>query len=98
MVLRVNWGWVGVAVRVGDLNVWVAPLEIARVLPGKRNRWLKLAQHHRPLFDRAIELLGLEFFEDLLSGYGDFDSPLWNILEEYRNGKSDLKSAPEVPY
>lgn len=29
-------------------------LEIARVLPGKRTRWLKLAQHDRPLFDRTL--------------------------------------------
>jgi hypothetical protein len=59
-------------------------LEIARVLPGKRNRWLKLARHHRPLFNRAVELLGIEFFEDLLAGYGDFESPPWQILEQYR--------------
>ncbi|MGA3268482.1 MAG: hypothetical protein ABSE16_16870 [Verrucomicrobiota bacterium] len=57
-------------------------LEIARVLPGKRNRWLKLARHHRPLFDRAVERFGIEFFEDLLAGYGDFESPLWHILEQ----------------
>ena len=57
-------------------------LEIARVLPGKRNRWLKLAQRHLPLFNRAVELLGTEYFEDLLAGYGDFESPLWDILEE----------------
>jgi hypothetical protein len=59
-------------------------LEIGRAQPGKRNRWLKLARGHSELFERAIELLGLEFFEDLLSGYGDFESPLWQILEEYR--------------
>ena len=59
-------------------------LEIARVLPGKRNRWLKLARHHRPLFNRAVELFGIEFFEDLLAGRGDFESPLWDILEQYR--------------
>ena len=59
-------------------------LEIARVLPGKRNRWLKLAQRDRALFERAVELFGLEFFEDLLAGYGDFESPLWGILERYR--------------
>ena len=59
-------------------------LEIARVLPGKRNRWLKLARQHRPLFDRAVELFGVEFFEDLLGGYGDFESPLWRILEQHR--------------
>jgi hypothetical protein len=59
-------------------------LEIARVLPGKRNRWLKLARHHRPLFDQAVQLFGIEFFEDLLAGNGDFDSPLWHIIEQYR--------------
>jgi hypothetical protein len=59
-------------------------LEIGRVLPAKRNRWLKLARRHSALFGRAVGLLGLEFFEDLLAGYGDFDSPLWDILEEHR--------------
>jgi hypothetical protein len=59
-------------------------LEIARVLPGKRNRWLKLARRHRPLFQRALEFFGREFFEDLLAGYGDFESPLWNILRRDR--------------
>jgi hypothetical protein len=41
-------------------------LEIARVLPGKRKRWLKLAHRHRPLFDQTVALLGVEFFQDLL--------------------------------
>lgn len=59
-------------------------LDVARVLPGKRNRWLKLAQRSRELFERAVGLLGVEFLEDLLAGYGDFDSPLWQVLEEYR--------------
>ena len=59
-------------------------LEIARVLPGKRNRWLKLARHHRSLFERAVALFGVEFFEGLLAGYGDFESPLWDILERTR--------------
>lgn len=59
-------------------------IEIARVLPGKRGRWLKLAQRHRPLFDRTIAFLGVEFFQDLLAGYGDFESPLWPMLEQYR--------------
>ena len=59
-------------------------LEIARVLPGKRNRRLNLARHHRPLFNRVVELVGVEFFEDLLAGYGDFESPLWHILEQHR--------------
>ena len=60
-------------------------LEIARVLPGKRSRWLKLARHHRPLFNRAVELFGVEFFEDLLAGHGDLQSPLWHILERFRS-------------
>ena len=59
-------------------------LEIARALPGKRNRWLQLARRHRPLFEQAVELFGVEFFEDLLAGQGDFESPLWHILEQYR--------------
>jgi len=59
-------------------------LEIARVLPGKRNRWLKLARCHRPLFERAVHLFGVEFFEDLLARYGDFESTLWDILEQHR--------------
>ena len=59
-------------------------LEISCVLPGKRNRWLKLAQRHRLLFDRTVAFFGVEFFEDLLAGYGDFESPLWRILEQNR--------------
>lgn len=59
-------------------------LEIARVLPGKRNRWLKLVRQDRPLFNRAVEVFGVEFFGDLLAGYGDFESPLWHILEQCR--------------
>ncbi len=57
-------------------------LEIARVVPGKQNRWLKLVRQDRPLFNRAVELFGVEFFEDLLARYGDFQSPLWHILDE----------------
>jgi uncharacterized membrane protein YccC len=64
-------------------------LEIARAQPGKRNRWLKLARQRRPLFDRAVERFGVEFFEDLLAGYGDFESPLWRILEEVRTTDSN---------
>jgi hypothetical protein len=56
-------------------------LEIARVVPGKRNRWLKLAQRHRPLLDRTVAFFGVEFFQDLLARHGDFESPLWEILE-----------------
>ena len=59
-------------------------LDVARVLPGKRSRWLKLAQRHRLLSDRAVGLLGVEYIEDLLAGYGDFESRLWDIIEEHR--------------
>lgn len=59
-------------------------LDIAHVQPRKRHRWLNLARRHRHLFTRAIEMLGIEFFEDLLGDYGDFESPLWNILEKGR--------------
>jgi len=59
-------------------------LDVARVLPGKRSRWVKLAQRHRPLFERAVGVLGLEYFHDLLAGYGDFESPLWDIIEDCR--------------
>ena len=66
-------------------NLAALILEIALVLPGKRNRWLKLAQRHRPLFDRSVALLGVDFFGDLLAGYGDFESPLWHYLEKYQS-------------
>jgi hypothetical protein len=56
----------------------------ARVLPGKRSRWLKLAQRHWALFERAVGVLGLEYFEEVLAGFGDFEWPLWNIIEDYR--------------
>jgi len=56
--------------------------DIARVLPRKRNRWLNLTRRHPELFERALDLLGVEFFSDLLAGYGDFESPVWKILEE----------------
>ncbi len=59
-------------------------LDVARVLPGKRSRWLTLAQQHRPVFERAVWALGLEYFEELLAGYGDFESPLWAIIADYR--------------
>ena len=66
-------------------------LEIARVLPGKRNRWLKLAQRHRPLFDRTVALLGVEFFQDLLARSGDFESPLW----DYSNNTGKESNMPQ---
>jgi hypothetical protein len=60
-------------------------LQIARALPGKRNRWFKLARGHRRLFEQAVEPFGVEFFEVLLAGHGDLESPLWHILERYRS-------------
>ena len=57
--------------------------DIAGVLPGKRSRWLKLAQRHRQLFDRAVGVLGVEYIEEVLARYGDFESPLWEILETW---------------
>jgi len=67
--------------RVAELAALI--LEIARALPGKRNRWLKLLRHHRPLLNRAVELFGVECLETLLAANGDFGSPLWRILEQY---------------
>ncbi len=58
-------------------------LEIARLQPGKRNRWLKLARCHRSLFERAVAFLGPEYFRDLLAGYGDFGNPLWEKLDRF---------------
>ena len=66
-------------------NLGALILEIARVLPGKRNRWLKLAQRHRPLFDQSVALLGVDFFGRPARWYGDFESPLWHYLEEYQS-------------
>lgn len=60
-------------------------LEIARVTPGKRKRWLKLAAHHRPVLGQAVELLGVEYIEDLLSGYGIVGAPLRPIVETHRS-------------
>ena len=59
-------------------------LDVACVLPGKRSRWLKLAQRHRPLFERAAGVLGFDYFQEVLAGYGGFESPLWDIIEDFR--------------
>ncbi|HXJ60569.1 MAG TPA: hypothetical protein VNU68_28315 [Verrucomicrobiae bacterium] len=37
------------------------------------------------VLDRALAVLSVEYFEDLLAGYGDFESPLWEIFEATRN-------------
>jgi hypothetical protein len=66
---------------VADLAALI--LEIANVLPARRKRWVKLARQRRPLFNRIVELFGIEWFEDLAAEQGD-QSPLWRILEEYR--------------
>lgn len=57
--------------------------EIARLSPGKRRRWRRLAEQHRPVFERAVQVLGGEFFEDILIDYGDdFESPLQRIFKQ----------------
>jgi hypothetical protein len=68
-------------------------LNVASVLPGKRSRWLKLAQRHRQLFYRAVGLLGVEYFQEMMAGHGDFESPLWKILNDY----PDPCAKPSLP-
>jgi hypothetical protein len=59
-------------------------LEVALVHPYKRRRWRHLAAHHRDLLNRAVELLGPGFFDQVLLDYGDTGGPLWDALEEYQ--------------
>jgi len=42
-------------------------LDVALVHPHKRRRWRHLAARHREMFDRAVTLLGPEFFYEVLS-------------------------------
>ena len=70
-------------------------LDVARVLPGKRSRWLKLAHRHRPVFERAVRVLGLEYFQELLAGCGDFESPLWDIIEDYSQSQESPPASRE---
>jgi hypothetical protein len=59
-------------------------LDVALVHPHKRRRWRHLAARHREMFDRAVTLLGPEFFYEVLLDYGDTGGPLWDALEECR--------------
>jgi hypothetical protein len=69
--------------------------EIARAKPGKRRRWLQLAQVNPALFGRAVEQFGIDFFEDLLIGYGDFDSPLCEVLRTLEAGEARLAESAQ---
>ena len=57
--------------------------EIAQVHPYKRRRWRNLARDHPELFRRAIGVLGIEFFEEVLLDYGDTRGPLWRTVEHF---------------
>ena len=57
-------------------------LDIALVHPHKRRRWRHLAARHRDLFHRAVEVLGPDFFYEVLRNYGDTGGPLWDALEQ----------------
>jgi len=57
-------------------------LDSARAHPYKRRRWRQLAARDKDLFQRAVAVLGIEFFEDVLLDYGDTDGPLWDALEQ----------------
>ena len=59
-------------------------LDLARVHPHKRRRWRNLALRRKDLFHRAVLVLGLEYFEEVLLDYGDTGGPLWDTLEESR--------------
>jgi hypothetical protein len=56
-------------------------LDIARAHPFKRRRWRHLVGRHRDLFDRAVAVLGFDFFEQVLLDYGDTGGRLWEALE-----------------
>lgn len=59
-------------------------LDVALVHPFKRRRWRHLAARHRDLFQRAVAVLGPEFFHEVLLDYGDTRGPLWDALEGCR--------------
>ena len=58
-------------------------LDVALVHPYKRRRWRHLAARHTELFHRAVALLGLEFFSEVLLDYGDTAGPLWDALGQF---------------
>jgi hypothetical protein len=57
-------------------------LDVARLHPYKRRRWRHLAARHRDLFHRAVEVLGVDYFYEVLLDYGDTGGPLWDALEQ----------------
>jgi hypothetical protein len=57
-------------------------LDVARAHPYKRRRWRHLAARHRDLFDRAVEVLGADFFYEVLRDYGDTGGRLRDALEQ----------------
>ncbi len=59
-------------------------LETALAHPFKRRRWRHLATRHRDLFQRAVAVLGPEFFDEVLVDYGDTGGPLWEALAEFQ--------------
>ena len=69
-------------------------LDVALVRPFKRRRWQHLAARHRDLFHRAVAVLGIDFFYEVLMDYGDTGGPLWDALEE--SGKHHPGQPPHV--
>jgi hypothetical protein len=59
-------------------------LDVALVHPYKRRRWRHLVARHKDLFHRAVELLGPDFFYEVLTDYGDTGGPLRDALAEFQ--------------
>jgi len=72
-------------------------LDVALVHPYKRRRWRHLAAHHRDLLHHAVELLGPEFFDQVLVDYGDTGGPLWDALEEYHATAQEVPGSLSLP-
>lgn len=72
-------------------------LAVARVHPYKRRRWRHLAVRHRDLFHRAVEVLGADFFYEVLLDYGDTSGPLWDALAECRVIAQEAASRSSPP-
>lgn len=58
----------------------VLMLDIGQAYPYKRRRWRRMAGEKTELFRRAMALLGIEFFEEVLFDYGDTRGPLWRAV------------------
>jgi len=52
-------------------------------LSEKNANRLKTLSSHPELFRRAIGVLGIEFFEEVLLDYGDTRGPLWRTVEHF---------------